>query len=623
MKGGDNTKYDANDIQTLNFRDAVRTKLGMYLSADKQEAMQLGLREIIYNTRDEYEQGFGNQVIIDLDTDKNQISVLDNARGIPCGIRKDGINSLTAACTMSHTGAKHEEGVYSGAVGINGIGLKVVCLTAKEFKVRVYRDSKIYEQDFLEGKPVTEVNECAQTDAIRTGTEIIYTPSLEVYGNTKIDVAQVKDSLQEISYFTKGFTFILNVISKGKTSTFTYKSENGLADALNSKNRIHDNFLHYEDIINDVKIEFALQWVTDHAQLKSFANNLEVKEGGAFMTGFKTSLTKAFNTQAKCSFSGEVIRKYLDGYVSVKVKIPQFSNQAKTALANVEARTATSTAITKAINIFANKYHEDFNTIVEYLKKETKAEEAADRARMAIINAQNKIVSNRAKKIVLPEKLKDAEILGEDATLLIVEGNSAMAGLAAGRDHQHFGLLAIRGKIKNLLSCPLDEGLENEEVQSILTALGCGILNKYDSKKLRYGKVGIAVDADDDGSHIACLIMALFKAIMPQFIEENRLCWLKAPLYKVVKNKQAYYFYDDAELSASAIKGEQTRYKGLGEMGAEDVKNSMFNHENQRLEILKPDENSFIRLDELMGADVTPRKDFVFSGAIDFSQILD
>ena len=618
------SNYNANDIQTLSFREAVRSKLGMYLSADQQEAMQLGLRELIYNTRDEYEQGYGNKAIITIEVDKNKITLEDNARGIPCGVRNDGVNSLTAACTMSHTGAKHEEGVYSGAVGINGIGLKVVCLTAEKFLVTVYRDKKIYWQMFEEGIAKTDVVEEEQEKGQnKTGTTISYIPSKEVYGKHKIDIEQVRQSLEEIAYFTKGFEFELRVIENGKTQTYIYKSKNGLADALDKKNRIHNNFLHYETIIDTVKIEFALQWVKENAQLKSFANNLEVRDGGAFMTGFKTSLTKAFNSQGKTNFSGETIRKYLDGYVSVKVKVPQFSNQAKTALANAEARTATSQAITQALTIFSNQFRDDFKIIVDYLQKETKAEAAADRARNAIINAQNKIISSRSKKTVMPEKLKDAEFLGEDATLLIVEGNSAMAGLAAGRDTNHYGLLAIRGKIRNLLSCPLDEGLENEEVQSILTALGCGILEKYDAKKLRYGKVGIAVDADDDGCHIACLIMSLFKALMPDFIEEGRLCWLKAPLFKVKKGKQNYYFYDDKELTDSKIVGEQTRYKGLGEMNSEDVKESMFNTQNQHMEILMPDENSFIRLDQLMGSNVNYRKEFVFSGAIDFSKILD
>ena len=618
------SNYNANDIQTLSFREAVRSKLGMYLSADQQEAMQLGLRELIYNTRDEYEQGYGNKAIITIEVDKNKITLEDNARGIPCGMRKDGVNSLTAACTMSHTGAKHEEGVYSGAVGINGIGLKVVCLTAEKFLVTVHRDKKVYWQMFEEGFAKTDVVEESQDKGQnKTGTTISYIPSKDVYGQHKIDIEQVRQSLEEIAYFTKGFEFELRVIENGKTQTYTYKSKNGLADALDKKNRIHNNFLHYETIVDTVKIEFALQWVTENAQLKSFANNLEVRDGGAFMTGFKTSLTKAFNSQGKTNFSGETIRKYLDGYVSVKVKVPQFSNQAKTALANTEARTATSQAITQALTIFSNQFREDFKIIVDYLQKETKAEAAADRARNAIINAQNKIISSRSKKTVMPEKLKDAEFLGEDATLLIVEGNSAMAGLAAGRDTNHYGLLAIRGKIRNLLSCPLDEGLENEEVQSILTALGCGILEKYDAKKLRYGKVGIAVDADDDGCHIACLIMSLFKALMPDFIEEGRLCWLKAPLFKVKKGKQNYYFYDDKELADSKIVGEQTRYKGLGEMNSEDVKESMFNVQNQHMEILMPDENSFVRLDQLMGSNVNYRKEFVFSGAIDFSKILD
>ena len=309
--------------------------------------------------------------------------------------------------------------------------------------------------------------------------------------------------------------------------------------------------------------------------------------------------------------------------IACKTPNPSFANQTKTKINNPELRQLADRAFSEYFKIYVKQYAQDANDIKEFLTREEKAEEAADRARMAVISAQAKIINSRSKKIVMPEKLKDAEFLGEDAVLLIAEGNSAMAGLASGRDTEKYGILAIRGKIRNLLSCPLEEGLENEEVQSILTALGCGILDKYDSKKLRYGKVAIAVDADDDGCHIACLIMSLFKALMPQFIEENRLCWLKAPLFRIQKGKNNYYFYDEEELNASAIKGEQTRFKGLGELSAQDTQQSMFNKENQRMEVLIPDDNSFIRLEELMGSDVQPRKDFVFSGAIDFSKIVD
>lgn len=617
--------YGVNDIQTLSFRDAVRTKLGMYLSADQQEAMQLGLREIIYNTRDEYEQGYGDKIIIEIDKIANKITVTDNARGIPCGIRQDGINSLTAACTMSHTGAKHEEGVYSGAVGINGIGLKVVCLTAENFTVDVFRDGKIYSQWFKEGIAHTEVEEKSQQKPYITGTIIKYIPSKEVYGNHKIDTDQVKDALQEISYFTKGFEFILKIFDGKTTEEYTYKSKNGLADALNSKHRIHNNFLHYETVMDDVKIEFALQWVKDNAQLKSFANNLEVRDGGAFMTGFKTSLTKAFNSQGKTNFSGDTIRKYLDGYVSVKVKVPQFSNQAKTALANPEARTSTSKAITQALGIFANQYREEFAAICEYLQKETKAEEAADRARNAVINAQAQIAMSKKDKIKAPGKLMDCEIHDENSSLYIVEGDSAKGSIGQARDYKNTAVLPLRGKIINALKNDEEKVLTNDIVMDLLKALGCGILEKYDIKKLNYGKICIFTDADVDGASIMCLVLTFFYKYIPQLLSDKKVYWAQAPLYKIKINDKYHYAYDDKEKD-EILKGkgkyEITRCKGIGEMNAEDVRNTVLSDDISRFKRFTMDniEEAIKMFEMLMGSDVTDRKEYIFN-KVDFANL--
>jgi DNA gyrase subunit B len=616
--------YNANDIVSLSAGRAFREKIGMYLSADRQEAINLGLRELIVNVQDEYEVYKPKNPFckIELNTKTKTICVTDNMRGIPVGIRDDGMNSLTAAFLIPHSGGKHQEGAYSSAIGINGEGNKCVCHTAKWLEVEVKRDNKIYFQRFesnSEGaKAVTEV--IAKEDNIKpqiTGTKITYVADSEVYGNIFIDFQKLRQMLQELSYFTKGLKILL--IIDGKEEVFY--SANGLIDGLNSSNNIGEPFSYFYDT-DDCKVELALQWVTDKGAIKGYANGLYMPDGGAFISSFKSSLTRTFNSLTKKNFDGEQIRNCLNGSVSVKVKMGQFSNQAKTALANKEAGTATSSAINSALKEYSKRYQENFEKVVEVLSKVQKAEAAADRARAAVINAQAKINTSNTKKTLMPEKLKDAEFLGEDSVLLICEGNSALAGLATARDVKKYGLLPIRGKIRNLLSCPLDEGLENEEVQSILYALGCGFLDKYNPNKLRYGKVGIAVDADSDGYHIACLIMALFQAIMPQFIEEGRLCWLRAPLYKVVKGKEKYYYFNDEEL-ANGVKGEQTRYKGLGEMQPQDAQESMFNEKNQRLEVLIPDENSAMRLEDLMGSKVAPRKDFVFSGIIDFSQILD
>ena len=613
------TNYGINDIETLSFKDGVRKRIAMYLGSADMQGVYNSIQEIISNSIDEFYMGFGKK--IDIKLNGNKITIVDYARGVPFGIKADGSNVLVDIYSKPHTGGKFNDKVYNSVAGLNGIGAKATCLSSKEFQVTSIRDGKIATAIFQKGNLI-KYNEEECKDKI-TGTTITFEPDAEVYNlePIQIDFERLCETCKNLSYLTKGLTFNL---TNGKQSV-VYCAKNGLLDLIadKAKDPIHEHPIYYQLKDGQNEVEIALQWTKGREQTYVFTNGLANIEGGTSLTGLKTAITRNLNKEFRRNFSGEMARTGLVAAVSCKTPNPSFANQTKTKINNPELRQLTDRAFSDYFKIYVKQYAQDADDIKEFLSKEEKAEEAADRARNAVINAQAKIITSRAKKTVMPEKLKDAEFLGEEAMLLIVEGNSAMAGLAAGRDTEKYGLLAIRGKIRNLLSCPLDEGLENEEVQSILTALGCGILDKYDSKKLRYGKVGIAVDADDDGCHIACLIMSLFKALMPQFIEEGRLCWLKAPLYKVQKGKTNHYFYSDEELLASGIKGEQTRYKGLGEMGALDVKESMFSTSNQRVEALIPDDNSFFRLEELMGPRVEPRKEFVFSGAIDFSKIVD
>ena len=489
--------YTANDIKTLSAGRAFREKLGMYLSADKQEAINLGLRELIVNVQDEYEVYKPQKpwCIIELNTKEKIITVSDNMRGIPVGIREDGMNSLTAAFLLPHSGGKHEEGAYSSAIGINGEGNKVVCHTAKWLKVKVSREGYFYEQSFEsndEGAyPITEIIK-TKNNNIGSGTKITYQPDPKVYGNIFIDISALRKMLTEMSYFTKGLHIIL--IVDGKEEEFY--SEHGLIDGLQSSNNISKPFSYFYTT-EDCKVELALQWVTSKGIIKGYANGLYMPDGGAFITGFKTSLTKTFNSLAKTNFDGERIRSVLNGYVSVKVKVGQFSNQAKTALANPEARTATSAAINNALKEFSIKNREDFNKIIELLTKITKAEQAADRARSKILQMGNEIEKNQKRKVFASDKLKDAEFLGKDSILLIVEGNSAASSIVKARDYTKYGVLAIRGKIINPLSNNEEDIFENEEIKLLLSAMNI-VPGKYDNKKLRYGKIGICVDADSD-----------------------------------------------------------------------------------------------------------------------------
>lgn len=614
--------YNANDIETLNFRDAIRTRIEMYMgSADNQGVLQC-IREIVSNCIDEHIMGYGNKIIIEL-FENNLVKVTDFGRGCPFGKREDGTEALEAIFMTAHSGGKFSDKTYRSVIGMNGIGGKGVALSSKYFKVQSIRDNKKATLEIEKG--IKKDFKVEKMIVKETGTIVEFIPDEEVYKlePIHIDFKEIKNMCKNWSFLNKGL--ILEVINHITNEKQSYCAKNGLLDLISDKaeNPIHEHPFYYQLKDGQNEVEIALQWTKGKENIFVFTNGLENIEGGTSLTGLKTAITRNLNKEFRRNFTGEMARTGLVAAIACKTPNPSFANQTKTKINNPELRQLADRAFSEYFKIYVKKYAQDAEAIKEFLSKEEKAEEAADRARNAVINAQAKIANSRNKKTVMPEKLKDAEFLGEDAILLIAEGNSAMAGLASGRDTEKYGILAIRGKIRNLLSCPLEEGLENEEVQSILTALGCGILDKYDSKKLRYGKVAIAVDADDDGCHIACLIMSLFKALIPQFIEENRLCWLKAPLFKVKKGKNNYYFYDEDELNNSGIKGEQSRFKGLGELTAEDTKNSMFDKDNQRIEILIPDDNSFYRLEELMGPSVQPRKDFVFSGAIDFSKIVD
>ena len=610
--------YSANDLTTLSPGRAFREKIGMYLSADRQEAINLGLRELIVNVQDEFEvyKPENPYLKIELFTTERKIRVSDNMRGIPCAVRDDGINSLTAAFLLPHSGAKHKEGSYVSSVGINGEGNKVVCHTAKWLEVEVHRDGNIYFQRFEsseEGaKPVCEVKTSKAIDTA-TGTIITYEPDERVYGNIFIDENSLKKMLREMSYFTKGLKIIL--IIDGNSEVFF--SKNGLIDGLKNEQAISKPFNYfYSD--SDCQVELALQWVAKKGNIRGYANGLYMPDGGAFISSFKTSLTRTFNSLAKAKFLGEQIRDCLDGFVSVKVHVGQFSNQAKTALANKEAGTATSFAISNCLKEFYSHHRTEFNNVIELLTKIEKAEKAAEKTRQAILNHEKEQKINEKKKLLNFDKLRDARKLGKDSILLCVEGNSAGGSMSIGRDPNKYGVLMFRGKAKNLLKATIEEGLANEEVKLLLQALGLTYGRPYNANKLRYGKVALAVDSDFDGSHIGLLLMAMLQVLAPEFLKENRLFWLRAPTCKVETPKKTYFYYSDEEFK-NHPKGNITFFKGLGQMNDNDLKASMFNEEWQHLEPITYSEEGINTLISLMSEDVEPRKEFVYNN-IDFSK---
>ena len=616
--------YDANSIVSLSQGRAFREKIGMYLSGDKQEAVNLGLRELIVNTQDEYEVYKPKNPFLKvcIDTKEKIISVSDNMRGIPCSIRDDGMNSLTAAMLINHSGGKHTGGAYESSVGVNGCGIKIVNHTAVWFEVEVKREGKIFFQRFEsddEGAhPITEVLEKGMSN--ETGTKMTYKPDPKVYGDYFIQRDRLEEMLTEISYFSRGLDIILNIDGEEKH----FLSKNGLMDGLNSKNAISNPFQYFYKT-SDCEVELALQWVRKKGTIKGYANGLFMPDGGAFISGFKTSLTRTFNSLANKKFDGDAIRAMLDGFVSVKVKIGQFSNQAKTALANPEARSATSTAITEALKEFARKRPKDFEAIVVYLEKMERADEAAEKAREAILNHEREINENSKKKMSAPIKLMDCENHGDQSILYVTEGRSAKTPVQNARSVTHEAVYDIRGKIIGALKNPIDRVLENEEVKDIIQILGSGIFEKYNPKKLNFGKLLIFSDRDADGAAISNLLVTLLYVLMPDFIKEGRLGRVIPPLYRVKKGNKRIYFYSKEEYLREKDKypgWDTTYFKGIGECDSQDMRLTMFSPENRRVAIYKVEDFSQFSslLELLMGSNVPPRRDYIFEN-IDFHKL--
>ncbi len=372
---------------------------------------------------------------------------------------------------------------------------------------------------------------------------------------------------------------------------------------------------------NDIDVELILQWTTNRNEdFYLFSNGGENENGGTPITGIRTAITNFFKKRLKGE-SSEIARKGLVYVCSVNLKDPIYDGQTKSKITNPELRGLCQRATTKMLEDFEMRHKDEFDKIIEVLTKEMKAEAAAERARVQVLNAQKDIEKNQKRKVFASDKLKDAEFLGQDATLCLVEGLSAASSIAVSRDEKKYGILALRGKMINAFANDEEKFYQNEEVKLLLSAMNI-VPNKYDSKKLRYGKVAILVDADSDGFSIGLLIMCALYKVAPQFIEEGRLCWIRSPLY-IVKNKdkEEYYFTDEEfNKVRNKVKGVVQRNKGLGSLSAEQAHNSMFVPENQHIDTLIPNETTLPLLMSLMGKDSEQKHDFIFEN-LDFSEI--
>lgn len=622
--------YDINSIESLSFREGVRKRIQMYLGSDDIEGTYQALKEIINNSTDEALAGYGKKIEIEVDELLNAVSVRDYGRGVPFGIREDGENVLVSIYTKSHTGGKFSNESYKNASGLNGIGGSCVCLSSAQFSVTSYRDKKQASAYFTQGELIDYEE---GNTLLPNGTLIVFTPDPEVFCNGEIGFSydRICNDIKNISYLYSGITFeVRGKLVNGDIVKVSYCAKNGINDFVkdNIPKALHSTIMTAHAETETDSVEIAFQWGTGKEKSYVFVNGLLCPEGGTPITGAKGAITKTVNNLANASFDGDKIREGLFYVINCKVANPSFANQTKSKINNPSLRTLTSNAFTTALKEMAANYSNEFGTVVALLRKIEKADEAAERARNAILNQEKKEAASKKRKVQMPDKFKDCEKHGEDSILIICEGNSALAGLMPARDVNTEALYAVRGKVKNLLKHPLEECLENQEISDIICALGCGIQEKYNPKKLNYGKVAIAVDADVDGKNIMCLIATMFSVLMPQFIAEGRLCWLQAPLYRLTNGNKRVFAYNDKELAELRQKyptWEQGRNKGLGEMTAEDMELSMMSKENRHLEVLKIDDfdSAMESLNILMGAGrVKERRDFLFEN-VDFGALYD
>ena len=617
--------YNADSIQVRDFRTAARTTPGMYIGADGQDAMFNCFLEILNNACDEAIMGRGKEIIVEVND--NEMRITDFGAGVPHGKNKDTDEVLIEIYTSAHSSGKFDSANYKRVRGMHGIGSSTVCVCSKVFDVWTRRDGAEWFLEFRDGIPRNPTAKKLRATK-ETGTTIWFEPDKSIFhldeNTPAFDKERVRNELRLTSYFIPGVTFTY----RNGEQVEKFLSKNGLKDfaADNIHKPLHKQYIYGQKTFEeDIDIEVFAQWTAGREKCYVFSNGALNSGGGTPVTGMKSAFTRTINDLAKESFDGDMIRKGLVTIINIKHPHPIYQNQVKDKIQNQELRGYTQTAFTEAIKNWASTNSGDLDKIISLLTKEAKADAAAEKARNAVLNMEKKEAEQKKRKITMPDKFKDCEKHGQDSILIISEGKSALGGLMGARDVNTEALYAVRGKVKNLLKHPLDECLENQEISDIILALGCGIQEKYNSRKLNFGKVAIATDADADGYNIMCLLATMFYVLMPKFIEEGRLCWLRAPLYRLTKGNKRVFAYDDTELAELKEKypgWEQGRNKGLGEMTDADMAASMMNQKDRRLEVLTIHDAEVAEesLKMLMGKDVDERRDFLFEN-VDFSKL--
>lgn len=628
------TEYNADQIQILEGLEAVRKRPGMYIGSTSSRGLHHLVYEIVDNSVDEALAGFCSEINVTVHPD-NSVTVLDNGRGIPVDIQKKaGISALEVVFTILHAGGKFGGGGYKVSGGLHGVGASVVNALSSRLEVNVYRDGKIYQEVFAKGKviePVTVVGDC---DPEKHGTEVTFLPDSEIFEETVYDYDTLKIRLRETAFLTKNLKITLNDEREDPVRTHTFHYEGGIREFVTYLNRgksaLYNQVIYCEGVKDKVIVEVALQHNDSfNESIYTFVNNINTPEGGTHLTGFRNAVTKTFNDYARTNkllkdnednLSGEDLREGMTAIVSVKVEDPQFEGQTKQKLGNSEASGAVNSIVSEQITYFLEQNPAVAKVICEKAILAQRARAAARKARD--LTRRKSALDGMA----LPGKLADCSSKNPDeCEIFIVEGDSAGGSAKTARSRATQAILPLRGKILNVEKARLDRVYENAEIKAMITAFGTGIHDDFDISKLRYGKIIIMTDADVDGAHIATLMLTFIYRFMPELIKQGHVFLAQPPLYKLEKGQRIWYAYSDDELNRilQEVGRDQNnkiqRYKGLGEMDAEQLWETTMDPERRILLRVNMDDDALSELDltftTLMGDQVEPRREFIEQNA--------
>ena len=624
-------QYDASQIQVLEGLEAVRKRPGMYIGSTSSAGLHHLVWEIVDNSIDEALAGFATHIEIDI-TKENHIRVTDDGRGIPVDIQeKTGRPAVETVFTVLHAGGKFGGGGYKVSGGLHGVGASVVNALSTDLTVQVFKDGNIYEQSYKRGAVLEDLKIIGTTD--KHGTSVYFVPDPEIFQETtEFDFDKLANRVRELAFLNKGLKLTITDFRPEEPVRKSFCYEGGIksyVEHLNkSKQVLFEEPIYVEGEQDGIQVEVAMQYTSGyHTNLLSFTNNIHTYEGGTHESGMKTALTRVINDYARRQklmkeneekLSGEDVREGLTAVISIKHPDPQFEGQTKTKLGNSEARTITDRLFSTHFDKFLMENPQVARKIVEKGILASKARLAAKRAREVTRKKSGLEISN------LPGKLADCS--SNDPTiseLFIVEGDSAGGSAKQGRSRHFQAILPIRGKILNVEKATLDKILANEEIRSLFTAMGTGFGGDFDLSKARYQKLVIMTDADVDGSHIRTLLITLFYRYMRPAVEAGYIYIAQPPLYKLKQGKNEYYIQNDEELEAKLKelpahpKPQLSRYKGLGEMDAEQLWETTMNPENRSmLQVSVEDAAEADQiLDILMGDRVEPRREFIESNA--------